>query len=179
MATTKSPNTPASTEALEAAALDAKFEKVLREALTGRAAVPMATEESIRAGKAAMKVGRENAAKTLSERIARHELVTEDEMAARLHVGREWIAGALADHRLFFFLGPDEVKYFPAFYGDTTLELRALEEVCRKLGNLESASKHHFFTSKSTFLLKRTPLEALRDGLLPKVLMAAAGYASP
>lgn len=40
------------------------------------------------------------------------------------------------------------------------------------------ASRYHFFTSKSTFLLTRTPLEALPDGLLTKVLMAADGFAN-
>lgn len=179
MATRKSPNTPASTEALEAAALDAKFENVLREARARGAAAPMATAESIRAGKAAMKLVRKNAARTLLERIARYELITEEKFMKRLGVSFEWIAGALADGRLFFFRGPDEVKYFPAFYGDTTLELRAVGEVCKQMGNLPSASKYHFFTSKSTFLLTKTPLEALPDGQLTKVLVAAEGFASP
>lgn len=160
----------------EARALDAKLEKILCEALTDGVATPMATEESIRAGKAAMQLGRENAAKTLLARIASHELVTETELAARLHVDRGWIAGALAGFRLFSFRGPDEAWYFPAFYGDATLDRQALEHVCVQLGDLASASKYHFFTSKSTFLLTKTPLEALREGLLTKVLRAADGF---
>jgi hypothetical protein len=164
-------------EADEVAALGAKFEKVLRDARTRGAAAPMATEESISAGNATMKLGRENAAKTLLTRITSHVLVTEDDLAARLHVNREWIVSALGDHRLFSFLGPDEVRYFPAFYGDSTLHRGALKAVCSKLGNLPGASKYHFFTSKSTFLRTQTPLEALRDGLLTKVLIAAEGFA--
>ncbi|PWF43652.1 hypothetical protein [Massilia glaciei] len=111
----------------EETALDAKLEKVLQEALTDGPAAPMTMEESIRAGNAAMKQGRENAAKTLLDRITRNELITEEEFAKRLGVSCMWIAGALADGRLFYFLGPDEVKYFAAFYGDTTLDRRALE----------------------------------------------------
>ena len=176
--TADSQATAESSEALEAVALDAKLEKILQDALTDGPAAPMATQESIRAGKAAMKQGRENAANTLLERITRHELIPEEEFAKRLGVRDGWIAGALADGRLFFFLGPDEVKYFPDFYGDSTLPLHALEAVCSKMGNLESASKYHFFTSKSTFLRTKTPLEALRDGMLAKVLMAAEGYAT-
>lgn len=176
--TADSQATAESSEALEAVALDAKLEKVLQDALTDGPAAPMTTEESIRAGRAAMKLGRENASRTLLERITRHELIPEEEFAKRLGVPSEWIAGALADGRLFFFLGPDEVKYFPAFYGDATLPLRALEAVCSKMGNLASASKYHFFTSKSTFLLTKTPLEAMRVGLLTKVLMAAEGFAT-
>lgn len=46
----------------------------------------------------------------------------------------------------------------------------------RKVRALESASKYLFFTGKSTFLQKKTALEALRDGLLTKVLMANRGF---
>jgi hypothetical protein len=172
------PSAAKAAEWAEAAAIDARFEKVLQEAQSCGAPTPMTTKESIRAGKAAMKQGEANAAKSLLERIARHELVTEEEFAIRLGVSREWIADALANHRLFLFLGPKEVKYFPAFYCDTTIDRRSLEEVCEQMGDLASASKYYFFTSKSTFLLVRTPLEALRDGLLTKVLMAADGFAS-
>ena len=122
-----------------------------------------------------MKLGEANAAKTLLERISRRELITEEAFAKRLGVSREWIAEALEDHRLFLFLGPDEVKYFPALYGDLTIDRHTLEEARAMLGNLASASRYHFYTSRTTFLLTRTPLEALRNGLLAKVLMAADG----
>jgi hypothetical protein len=131
-----------SADSAEAASLDAKSEKVLREALTARAAVPMATEESIRAGKAAMKLGRKNAARTLLERIARYELITEEKFTKRLGVSGEWIAEALADHRLFLFLGPDEVKYLPAFYGDLTIDRHTLEEVGAMLGGTWQALRN-------------------------------------
>lgn len=166
-------NFPSLRVALEWEALDVKLEKILRDA-----PAPLTTEESIRAGKAAMKLGWQNAASTLLERITRRELIPEEEFAKRLQVTGEWIAAALVDGRLFFFQGPEGGKYFPAFYGDTTLERYALEEVCVHLGDLASASKYHFFTSKSTFLLTKTPLEALRAGLLTKVLMAADGFAN-
>jgi len=165
-------------EAAKAAVVDANFMEVLRRAQLRGTATPMTTAASIRAGKAAMKLGRENAARVLSERVARHELVTEGEMVALLHVGQEWIAGALADHRLFFFLGPDEVNYFPSFYGDTTLDRKALEQVSAKLGHVPGPAKYQFFFTRSTLLRSKTPLEALRAGRLADVLIAADGYAN-
>lgn len=179
MATPNRPLALASlSEAAGAAALDAKFAKVLQDACTRGATAPMTTAASIRAGKAAMKLGRENAARALLERIAHHELITNGELATRLRVTAEWITSALADHRLFFFLNADDVKYFPSFYGDTTLDREALEQVSVMLGDVPAPAKYQFFLTKSTLLRSKTPLEALRAGRLAKVLVAAEGYAN-
>lgn len=134
MTTTDSKYSAQSPESTEAADLDVKFEKVLREAQTRVAVAPLATEESIRAGNAALTLAEEAAARTVLERVARHELITEDEFAKRLSVSGKWIADAIADHRLFIMSGPAEVKYFPAFYGDPTLERHLLERVCEEMG---------------------------------------------
>lgn len=163
---------------VESAAVDIKFEEVLRRAQMRGTASPMTTAASIRSGKAAMKRGRENAAKGLHERIARNELITEDEFMTRLGVSGGCIACALADLRLFYFLGPDEVKYFPAFYGDSSLDRNALEQVSAKLGHVPGPAKFQFFVTRSTQLRSKTPLEALRAGRLTNVLIVADGYAN-
>lgn len=165
-------------QSVEAAALDAKVANILREAQTRVSAAPLATGESIRAGKAAMNLGREKAARVLLERIARHELITGDTLATRLHVTNEWIANALADHRLFYFLGPNDVKYYPAFFASADIDHQALEHVTAKLGHVPGPAKYQFFFTRSTLLRSKTPLEALRADRLANVLIAADGYAN-
>lgn len=146
----------------EAAPTDARWDEILHRALEHPTSAPMATVESIRAGAEHMRQGRLNAMKTLLARVERKELVSRDEFRTLLAVSDEWIEKALADNRLFACDGPDDVPFFPAFFADTTLPRTALERVSQALKNLPGPVKYHFLTSKSTFLLTRTPLEAIR-----------------
>ncbi len=164
-------------EEVEAAAVDAKVDEILRLARERPSDAPLATEESIRAGAEYMRQVRQDAMTTLLARIERKDFVPRDELRELLGVNDEWITDALADNRLFFVLGPSEVHYFPSFYADAIFDREALESVCHKLGDLSGASKYFFFTSKSTFLRTRTPLEALSAGMLTEVLIAAEGFA--
>jgi hypothetical protein len=164
-------------EALEAAEVDAKVEKILRAARTRNAATSLSTEKSIREGKEWIEHGRQNSLKTLRSRVERKELICEDDLRARLGVSLEWISDAVAANILFCIQGPSGEKYFPAFYSDAAYDRQSLGIVCKRLGNLPGASKYHFFTSKSTYLGTKTPLEALAEGNFGKVLNAAAGFA--
>lgn len=163
-------------EEIRAAAEDVKVEAILREAREREFDSPMATEESIRAGEEHMRQGRLNAIKTLYGRIDRKELVSKSEFRTLLGVTDQWIESALADNRLFVCSAPDKESYFPAFFADRTVPLSAFEVVSQALVDLPGEVKFHFFTSKSTFLRTKTPLQSMRDGELRKVIMAAEGF---
>lgn len=74
-------------------------------------------------------------------------------------------------------LAPSGENYYPALYGDPAYDGRSLAAVCERLGDPPGPSKFHFFTSKSTCLGIKTPLQALEEGMLDKVLNAARGFA--
>ena len=156
----------------EALAVDAKLQAIL----TDGPSRPMRTEQSIREGEAHVEQGRRNAVITLLERIARKELITEDELRKMLGVSRKWVTDAVTTNRLFRMQTPAGEDFYPAFYGNPYYGQQSLAMVCQKLGDLPGASKFHFFTSKSTYLGIKTPLEALKDGMLDKALTAAQGF---
>ena len=168
---------PKRQEEVEAAAVDAKVDEILRLARRRPTDAPLTTEESIRAGAEYMRQAQQDAMSTLLAKIERKDFIPRDELRELLGVSDEWITDAVADNRLFFVLGPSEVHYFPSFYAGAIYHREALETVCQKLGDLSGASKYFFFTSKSTFLRTRTPLKALSDGMLTEVLIAAEGFA--
>jgi hypothetical protein len=113
----------------------------------------------------------------LKERIENKVLITSKELQDLLQVTPLFISDAERSNRLFSIAGPAGENYYPAFYADVSLDRRSIEEVCKALDSLPSTSKFHFFTSKSTYLGVKTPLEALKEGRLADVLAAATGYA--
>lgn len=136
----------------------------------------MSTPESIHQGNEAMFWAEQKAAATIAARIANRELISSGELQRMRAVKHQAVSGAVKAKRLFAVVGPSGKNYYPAYFADLTLDLRALEEVSKTVGSLPAASKHHFFTSKST-RLQETPLDALRKGRVTEVLAAAAGFA--
>jgi hypothetical protein len=113
----------------------------------------------------------------LKERIENKVLITSKELQDLLQVTPLFISDAERSNRLFSIAGPAGENYYPAFYADVSLDRGSIEEVCIALDSLPSTSKFYFFTSKSTYLGVKTPLEALKEGRLADVLAAATGYA--
>jgi hypothetical protein len=161
----------------EAARIDRLAGDQLRQAML-RSNAPMVTEESIRAGDIYMQqVQRDHDALVL-KRIESKALITAGELQDALNVPPESLGAALQDQRLFTIESPAGGAYFPSFYAEPErYDLGALGRVSQALGNLPAASKYHFFTSRWIPLLSRTPLQAIADGDVEKVLITAAGFA--
>ena len=123
-----------------------------------------------------MAEGRERAAETLARRIENKELLSTDAMRKVLGIAQAEINDAVAENRLFAFVGPDGEHYYPAFYADADVDRSAIELVAQELRDIPAASKYHFFVSKRTNL-GATPLEALKRGRVTEVLRAASGFA--
>ena len=153
----------------------AKVEKILRDA-RNRPLAPMVTEQSVREGAALMAEFRKGSAAALARRIKNKELLTRAELVERLDGNSRWVTSALRGERLFSVQAPSGVGYFPAFYGDPSIDRRELGRVAKVLSGLPAASKYHFFVSKS-FTLGMTPLEALAEGHVKDVLTTAASFA--
>ncbi len=152
--------------------------QLVRDAQSRRVIAPMVTEESRRAGDVVIRRARRIAARRLREGIGRGEFLTAPELAARWAVDQAWIDNAVESNRLFFVLGPNDVKYYPALFDSADIDRQALEQVAAKLGNVPGPAKYQFFFTRSTLLRSKTPLEALRAGRLADVLTAADGYAN-
>lgn len=158
-----------------AIAEDANVQQILHDARS-RTPAPMVTEQSVREGAVLISEFRRGSAAALARRIESKELITREELVERLGGNSRWVASALKSERLFAVLAPAGVDYFPAFYADPSIDLRALGQVTKVLSGLPAASKYHFFVSKK-FTLGMTPLEALADGSVKDVLTVAAGFA--
>jgi hypothetical protein len=158
----------------EALAEGIKVEKILREARSRAPA--MATKNSIREGARFMAKMRRASEAALLSRIERGELVTQDELVARLGGNRRWVSDALRAGRVFALHAPSGIDYFPSFFADSSYDRRALGRVSKVLALLPGPSKYHFFTNKS-FTLGMTPLQALAEGRVKDVLVCASGFA--
>lgn len=161
-------------EMLAQVRIDAAVDRALAKARQGQLPV-QPTPESIRQGEEIMAQARINAALNLSERIQRGEYIRLDQLRITWPVKCTTIDKAVDVGRLFVVIGPSGENYYPAFYGDPSLDRRVLEKVSKALGALPATVKYHFYTAKSSFL-DETPLEALRVGRVEQVLAAAAGY---
>jgi hypothetical protein len=177
----KTPPTPPGLEGLppkdvaEALAEDIKVEKILREARS-RPAVPMTTEKSIRDGERFMAKMRRASEAALLSRIERGELITQDQLVARLGGNRRWVRDALKAGGVFSLPTPSGVDYFPAFFAGDSYARRSLGRVAKVLARLPAPSRYHFFVNKS-FMLGMTPLQALAEGRVKEVLICASGFA--
>jgi hypothetical protein len=140
---------------------------------------PMESEltlEQQRANAEVMSRLRRESAAALQRRIDSKDLLSPKEFQDALGISRQSVNEAVKARRMFALLGPSGENYYPAFYADSELNRREVEKVSKVLGGVPSASRYHFFTSKSMFLGTLTPLQALKKGRLEDVLIAATAY---
>lgn len=102
-------------------------------------------------------------------------LIDAVEFARRRGISPERVCELVAQHRLFS-LERDGRPLYPAFFAHPTADIKHLEAVCRRLGTLPGGSKWQFFVIPKGSLTGRTPLEALRDGDVAAVSVAADGF---
>lgn len=160
----------------ESARIDCLADGQLRHAKF-RSNEPMATEESIRTGEIYMQQMRDDYDAAVLKRIESKALITAGEFQDAWNAQPESLRAALRDQRLFTIESPTGSAYFPSFYAaPEKYDLGALGRVSQALGDLPSASKYHFFTSRWTSLGGRTPLQVIADGDIEKVLVTAAGF---
>jgi hypothetical protein len=142
-----------------------------------RSGEPMSNEQSVKEGNGfIVQMGLDSTA-ALRERIEHNDLILSKEIQEKLGISRQSVSSAIKDGRLFAIVGPSGTNYYPAFYADSKYDRRAIERVSKQLGALPATVKYHFFTTKAFSLGSKTPLDALAEGRLDAVLVAAAAYA--
>jgi hypothetical protein len=104
------------------------------------------------------------------------QLVTAEILAQMLSVTTKAISKALCDNRFFFVASRGVRNYFPAFFADPQYDRRQIEAVSKAMGDVPGSAKYAFFVTPKLTLDGKTPLEALAEGQLHKVLDAAQGY---
>jgi hypothetical protein len=161
-------------EVIDALEEDARVDEILRQA-RARPPAPLATVESIEAGRRVMDEFRQVSATAVLARIESRELITGSELASRLDVSENALGTAIESGQLFSIPAPSGEPYFPAFFADEQYAKEDLRDVSQTLGRLPGPSKYHFLTSKST-RLGETPLEALASGRLAEVLVSAEAF---
>lgn len=110
------------------------------------------------------------------ERIEHGELITAAELGERLSMSKQAVSRAATTGRMFTLEGPAGKKVFPAFYSDPRLDRRVLERVSKELGQLPGPSKWQFFTTGKVSLDGKSPLEAISEGQVSRVLAAATAF---
>lgn len=158
-----------------ALAEDVKVEQILRPTQTGQR-VAKATEKQLHGDKKSMTRAQRDSIGGLKSRIERGELITKEQLIERLGGNRRWLSAAIKAGRVFSVQAPSGSDYFPSFFADVSYERGALGRVAKVLIDLPGPSKYHFFLSKST-MLGMTPLQALAEGQVKKVLVCAVGFA--
>jgi len=103
-------------------------------------------------------------------------LLSEDEFARSMGWSAALVAKAVSAGTLFM-VKQNGQQLYPSFFADGTLKRRQLIAVTRMLKELDGFSKWQFFVVGKGFLGGITPLEALREGKLRQVKVAAEGYA--
>ena len=136
---------------------------------------PLSTPESIQRGRELIAQAEKDAITVMAARIASNELITAEDLQRALNVTQQAINNAVDANRLFAIASPSGRVYYPAYYADKTLDLRALERVTKTLRSLPALSKHHFFMSKLV-TLQETPIDALRNGREVDVIAAADDF---
>jgi hypothetical protein len=89
---------------------------------------------------------------------------------------RQAVWKALAGHRVFCLTHKSE-RFFPVFYSDPSFERKDLEAVSKTLGCLPGGVKLQFFLTHKGSLGGKSPLRALAEGRLTKVLDVAKAFA--
>lgn len=97
------------------------------------------------------------------------------EICKALGLTRQSLSKAVKENRIFF-LQHGHRRYYPVFYTDNRFSRNMLEDISQALGDLDGPQKWQFFTIRKGFLSGKTPLEALLDGSVDRVLIAASGF---
>ncbi|MRW88513.1 hypothetical protein GJ699_00780 [Duganella sp. FT80W] len=103
-------------------------------------------------------------------------LLRSSDFLAPLGISRQALSNAVRDQRIFSIDGPSNVQLYPAFFVTSAQQRRRLEKISKALGDLPGPSKWQFFISPKVSLNGRTPVAALQDGDLAKVLTAANAF---
>lgn len=103
-------------------------------------------------------------------------LLTSSDICQRLAFSRQALSKAVKEFRIFSVDGPSNAQLYPAFFASEKPERRELEKVSRALGDMPGPSKWEFFITPKTSLGGRSPLVAIAEGDLQRVLAAAAGF---
>jgi hypothetical protein len=117
---------------------------------------------------------------TTEEMVKAGHLVTPHEFQVRMGwKTRQAVWKALASRRVFCLMHKSK-RWFPSFYSDPAYERRHLEAVTKALRDLPGGAKLQFFVTRKGSLAGQTPLQALAEGRIAKVLdVAAASAESP
>jgi len=108
--------------------------------------------------------------------VEKRAILSSPEITATLGITRQALSKAVNSNRLFALEVGGE-NFYPAFIADPGLDRRKLERISKILGDLPGWEKWSFFTSPTTSLAKRTPLDALKAGMYKQVAKAALGFA--
>jgi hypothetical protein len=133
-------------------------------------------------GRAAMREGAvfaEAEHVALSERqalVAAGRLLPAAELWAGLGVTRQALNKARLSGRIFT-VDVGAGQYYPAFYLAGDIDRKTLGKVTQQLGSLPGWSKWQFFTTPKASLGNVTPLKALSQGQVERVVRAAAAFA--
>jgi hypothetical protein len=109
--------------------------------------------------------------------VTKGELLDTSAMTEALGMSRQALNKAVRDRRILS-VEVDATPYYPAFYAARDLDRKVLEKVTRKLAELPGWTKLDFFTSANSALGGLSPLDALRQGLVPPTVELAEAYAS-
>jgi hypothetical protein len=110
------------------------------------------------------------------ERINRGDLIPAAELGERLSMSKQAVSRAASTGRMFSVEGPSGKKVFPSFFSDPRFDRSVLERVSKELGHLPGPSKLQFFTTGKVSLDGKSPLEAISQGQLDRVLAAATAF---
>lgn len=106
--------------------------------------------------------------------VQSRELIRIQELAALLNESVETVSRKIRCGRIASVL-VDEQAFCPAFYSDQAVS-EHLEQVTFAMGKIPNWEKIRFFVTRKASLSDATPLEALRAGLLRKVIQAAKAF---
>lgn len=123
-----------------------------------------------------LELAKKQAQEFMAELIEKKLVASSDEICDALAFTRQALNKAVQEHRMFY-LRQGHRHYYPVFYADSRLSRPLLEDITRALGDLDGAQKWQFFTKPKGSLSGKTPLEALQEGLVDCVLIAANGFA--
>ena len=116
------------------------------------------------------------AAAARAQHLADGSLLTPAELWRRLNISRQAVSKAVKEQRMFALDGPAGQQLYPAFFCDPGYDRRDLEKVSQALGDLPGPSKWQFFTTGKISLGGKMPLDALANGDMAAVLVAAAAF---
>lgn len=103
-------------------------------------------------------------------------LMSAEKFRQALGITRQAVSKAVVQQRLFSLEGPAGKLVFPGFFTEPQYDRRTLERISRVLGDLPGPSKWQFFTTGKASLRGQTPLQAIANGQIANVVMAATGF---